>query len=79
MVQHHGDVIVQVKCVWNVITEEKYSFYRLKGNSASTSSNVKRCRDGMPKRDASKVGMMRESKGKAPSLHLFHTTDGQHA
>jgi len=32
----------------------------------------------MPKRYANKVGMMHESKGqrigKAPSLHLFHTT-----
>ena len=41
--------------------------------------NEKRCRDGMPiKKYANKVGIMQESKGqhigKAPSLHLFHTT-----
>ena len=45
--------------------------------------NVKRCRDGMhAKKYANKVGMMHESKGqhigKAPSLHLFHTTARQH-
>ena len=41
--------------------------------------NVKRCRDGMPKSMRTRyIGMMHESKGqrigKAPSLHLFHTT-----
>ena len=47
--------------------------------------NVKRCRDGMPKSMQTKyiyIGMMHERKGqrigKAPSLHLFHTTVRQH-
>ena len=44
--------------------------------------NVKRCGDGA-KKYANKVGMMHESMqrsriGKAPSLHLFHTTVRQH-
>ena len=40
--------------------------------------NVKRCRDGMPKSRQTRAGIIHESKGqhigKAPSLHLFHTT-----
>ena len=38
--------------------------------------NVKRCRDGMPKKYENKEGMMHESKGqcigKAPSLSFSH-------